>query len=218
MSVIMLKINCKNCGKIVKVLKCVVDRKKYCSAHCRALNARKSHGMSRTRLYRCWCSMKTRCRGTGLDRIDRNYVNRGITVCEEWEAFKPFSEWAICTGYSDNLELDRIDSDKGYSPANCRWATRTQQSRNRRKQEGMTSRYKGVSKSKCRNKWQTQIRKNGKPVTIGFYDSEEEAAEAYNKEAVKEFGEFARLNSLPKHAGKAGKYQNQMDVTVAKVL
>lgn len=62
-----------------------------------------------------------------------DYGGRGITICDEWEAsFEVFRDWAVSNGYSDELTLDRIDNDKGYCPSNCRWATRKQQTDNRR--------------------------------------------------------------------------------------
>ena len=72
------------------------------------------------------------------------YGGRGITVCSEWnnrekekgmsritKGFIAFRKWAMNNGYADNLTLDRIDNDKGYSPDNCRWVTMTEQVRHR---------------------------------------------------------------------------------------
>lgn len=82
------------------------------------------------RLYKCYHAMKTRC----LNPRDANYYRyggRGITVCEEWlKGFEIFYDWAISNGYADNLTLDRINNDSGYSPENCRWITIRQQMRN----------------------------------------------------------------------------------------
>ena len=90
----------------------------------------KTHGMSQTRIYREWASMKQRCSPTSQDRND--YYCRGITVCEEWKSsFLSFFQWATANGYDDSLTIDRIDNNRGYSPDNCRWITIEQQQRNK---------------------------------------------------------------------------------------
>jgi hypothetical protein len=88
-------------------------------------------GRTNTRLYGIYHNMKTRCYNAKSQFYHR-YGGRGITVCEEWKNdFQIFYEWAMYNGYSDELTLDRIDSDKGYSPDNCRWTDKRTQAINR---------------------------------------------------------------------------------------
>ena len=96
-----------------------------------------THGMSNTRLYTIWNSMRCRCDYPATNGYAR-YGGRGIKVCEEWKRFEPFMEWALENGYSDELTLDRIDNDKGYSPENCRWATHEEQCNHQRTNRNIT--------------------------------------------------------------------------------
>ena len=88
------------------------------------------HNMRHTRLYRIWSAMKTRCTNQKQPNW-QTYGKKGICICAEWESFVVFSEWALNNGYADNLSIDRIDNNKGYSPENCRWVTSKQQCNNK---------------------------------------------------------------------------------------
>lgn len=94
-------------------------------------NAR--HGDSKSRLYKIWSGMKNRCYCKSHHEF-QNYGGRGISVCDEWMNYANFKKWAISSGYVDdkNCTLDRENNDLNYCPDNCRWASGTVQSNNRR--------------------------------------------------------------------------------------
>lgn len=76
------------------------------------------------RLYKAWKNLNNRVDG-------HNYAGNGcrawVGLPVAWETFADFRAWALANGYSKRrCSLDRIDSDKGYGPDNCRWLTRAQ--------------------------------------------------------------------------------------------
>ena len=101
----------------------------------------RKHGGSGTRLHRIWVSMRQRCSNPNRDRWS-SYGGKGVRVCDEWSNFAAFREWALSSGYTDALSIDRIDVAGIYEPANCRWATNKQQSRNSTRTKWVT--YNGV--------------------------------------------------------------------------
>lgn len=97
----------------------------------RLRNRPDAHHLSRTRLYKIWIKLRDRCTNKSNPRY-RFYGGRGIKVVREWNDFFLFQKWAVESGYSDELSIDRIDNDQGYSPSNCRWVSQKEQVRNRR--------------------------------------------------------------------------------------
>jgi hypothetical protein len=90
-----------------------------------------THGMSNTRVYTEWASMKQRC-SCKTQSSYKYYGGRGIHVCKEWQNdFMSFYKWAISHGYSDDLSIDRIGVNGNYEPLNCRWILMQEQQENR---------------------------------------------------------------------------------------
>lgn len=192
-----VRCRCK-CGNKVTVLLSNLERGITKSCGCFRRDKAYKHGMAGTRLHSIWKAMRKRCRNPN-DSVFKHYGGRGITVCKAWDEFRAFYVWAMSHGYTDALSLDRKKGNRGYYPSNCRWATRSEQSGNRRKSNGKSSRYIGVSWHKHTKRWYAYIQHAGTAHKLGVFKSEVQAAKARDAEAIRLRGKETVLN-FPKAA------------------
>lgn len=123
------------------------------------------HGLMNSPIYTIWVNMKQRCYNFKSTTYEY-YGARGITVCDRWlNSFENFYNDMIST-YVKGLQLDRIDNNGNYEPDNCRWATRSQNTKNRR-----TRVINAAYFSRRNNKWRIVLE----------FDTKEEAEKTLNK-------------------------------------
>jgi len=183
--------NC-DCGEIrnVKGNSLVGGSTKSCG--CLNLEVKTTHGLSKDPLYNIWFLMINRCR----DSSNPRYGGRGISVCNEWaEGPSAFINWALSNGYSEDLQLDRIDNDGDYCPENCRFVSASTNCANRGKSISNSSGYVGVSSNKY-NRWMSKISYKGlspllsdSRIYLGCFNTAWEACQARN--------EFIKKHNLP---------------------
>ena len=188
-----IKKTCEAC-EIVFYVYPSASAQKYCSMKCRP-GGRTVHSGCKTRIYSIFRSMKSRCQSPGNTHF-QHYGGRGIVVCDEWStSFVAFRDWSFLNGYKEGLVIDRIDTNSGYCPSNCRWVTPSDNKKNiRKKSSAKSSQYKGVWWSTQAKRFQSAIRVNNKRVHLGSFKREIDAAIAYDAAARKYYGEFSHCN------------------------
>lgn len=103
-----------------------------------------THGETKTPLYQTWLSMKQRCTDKNSKSF-KYYGGRGIKVCDEWKKdYLSFKKWALNSGYSESLSIERINVNGNYEPSNCSWITVKKQAQN--KQNTVWIEFNGESK------------------------------------------------------------------------
>lgn len=129
------------CGKTKNVINTTLTKGQIHNCGC---CKSKKHGLSKTKEYRVWADMLSRCR----DSKSKNYPSyggRGISVCSQWlGSFETFIR-DMGERPSSKHSLDRIDNNGDYEPSNCRWVTREVQDNNRRSNIFFT--YNGETKT-----------------------------------------------------------------------
>jgi hypothetical protein len=122
-----------DCGDVYKYIATRVKHKrvnqcKQCVSQLSKTNNAK-HGMKYTGTYSTWASMKDRCLNKNSNDFE-NYGAKGISICKEW--INSFEMFYLDMGEKPkNMSIDRINNTLGYFKENCRWATHSQQQRNK---------------------------------------------------------------------------------------
>lgn len=175
-----------DCGNIKVIRANALRRGDTTSCGCAQKKAVTTHGGKGTRLYQTWINLRRRCNDPNSKGY-KNYGGRGITYPSDWEDFAKFREWALSTGYTDQLTIERRNVDKDYSSSNCYWAGWDIQAANRRKRQNKSSQYIGVTRK--RDRWEASIKHDHKSIYIGFYNTELDAAQARDQ--------YVKDNNLP---------------------
>lgn len=154
---------------------------------------------SRSVEYQAWVGLRNRC----LNPKNQNfpsYGGRGISVCPRWEQYSSFLA-DMGRRPSKRHSINRKDNDGNYEPGNCHWATPDEQNINRKKARSLraTSQFKGVGLNNLLKKhytpsWKATIQKDGIAYHLGSFETEIEAALAYDRKAKEFFGSLAYQN------------------------
>lgn len=137
----------------------------------------KRDGRSFTPEYSAWSKMKDRCYNVNGKRYPE-WGGRGIRVCDRW--LNSFENFFADMGFrpTPRHSLDRKDNDGDYSPENVRWATKTEQSINRRTFSNNKSGVPGIHFNNRDQKWVVRVTVDGVRKSLGVHNTLEEAKAA----------------------------------------
>ena len=132
-----------DCGKKTPVISYNLRRghTKSCGCYCKEVNTGNKHALKHgdgrpnstsrrsIKLYMVWSNMKRRCFNL-KNKAFKYYGARGISVCKKWKNdYLVFKNWALPHGYRPGLTIDRTNSDGNYTPENCQFISRSENSR-----------------------------------------------------------------------------------------
>lgn len=147
-----------SCGAVVPALGYLLRTGGKTSCGCKRIEElgarRRTHGKTKTPEYKTWGYMHARCRNP-KNRHYASYGGRGIRVCDAWTGPDGFEAFLAAVGPrpGKTYTLDRINVDGDYEPGNVRWATPTEQMRNKRNTQTVT--LNGVTQ--CVSAWAEQL-------------------------------------------------------------
>lgn len=148
----------------------------------RTIKKKKEYGVSRYPEFKIWVSMRLRCSNPNITKYS-DYGGRGIRVCERWQ--NSFLAFITDVGRrpSTDYSLDRIDVNGDYEPGNVRWATWSEQCRNKRvtNPNGVP----GVYWDKTKNNYRVYISLNKKNIYVGRFKDKSEAIKARQDAEIK---------------------------------
>ena len=116
--------------------------------------------------------MRYRCSNSKYSSY-KNYGARGISVCKEWEDPETFILWALSNGWSEGLQIDRIDNNGNYTPSNCRFVNNRQNVLNQRPLKASnTLGFSGITyDNRYNGRFQARIGIRNERVNIGTFSS-----------------------------------------------
>jgi len=145
--------------------------------------------------YRVWNSMLQRCYDSVFQNRQPTYI--GCTVCEEWHLFSAFEAWMLAQEF-EGLALDKDIINQGnkiYSPATCRFISKSLNSLLTAHNAARGDYPMGVSWHEPNKKYQATIRINGKKKYLGYFQTASEAKAAYDKAKYAEIKRHALMQS-----------------------
>jgi hypothetical protein len=130
-----------------------------------------------------WCANKIGNTFYAISSINIDGIKKNVYM----------HRYIISGKHIDHIDGNGINNQK----INLRICTHKENMMNQYKRSNLSSIFKGVSFYKPTKKWRCQININGKNTYLGCFISEIEAAKAYNKKAIENYGKFANLNVIP---------------------